>query len=120
MPVKLLYFWKVKAKEALFLWKSICMAKLVFDYLPPSAWASICAIAEKLDGIGKSQKTQGTCLDSYKNEISVVMQHQVKLSCKDLSLKRSQLTLIGIVDTPNQGGSTPDSHIWYTNAAHPG
>jgi hypothetical protein len=37
---------------------------LAFDYLAPSTWASIGAMAEKLDKIGKALKTQGAWLDS--------------------------------------------------------
>jgi hypothetical protein len=38
--------------------------------LAPSAWASIGAMAEKLDEIDKSLKAQSSRLDFYKNDIN--------------------------------------------------
>jgi hypothetical protein len=56
---------------------------LSFDYLAPSAWASIGAMAEKLDEIDKSLKTQSARLDFYKKEISSSVDNQVRESRDD-------------------------------------
>jgi hypothetical protein len=53
---------------------------LAFDYLAPSTWASIGAMAKKLDKIGKALLTQGTHLDAYKAEVKSLMERQVKVS----------------------------------------
>jgi hypothetical protein len=42
-------------------------AKLAFDYLSLSSWASIAAMAEKLDEIWKTKKIQMSRLESYKS-----------------------------------------------------
>jgi hypothetical protein len=109
-------------------------AKLAFDYLSPSAWASIGALAEKLDVIGKTQATQSSRLESYKKEIRATMTNQIELSREDfyqrlesfktafISASRSlggrldnvELRLIGIDDNSGFGtaptGSRPARH----------
>jgi hypothetical protein len=57
--------------------------KLAFDYLAPSAWASIGAIAAKLDGIWTTVTVQGTRLDSFKSEVTTSVEAQVKLGRED-------------------------------------
>jgi hypothetical protein len=49
----------------------------------PLSWASIGALAEKLDEIEKGQTTQSVLLDSYKSKTSLTIHQQVKLSDKD-------------------------------------
>jgi hypothetical protein len=56
---------------------------LTFNYLAPSAWASISAMAAKLDKICQQVSTQGQRLDNYKQEIKMSVDHQVKLGQED-------------------------------------
>jgi hypothetical protein len=53
---------------------------LPFDYLALSAWATIGAMAENLDEINKSLKTQSSRLDFYKKEIISSFDDQVQAS----------------------------------------
>jgi hypothetical protein len=57
--------------------------RLAFDYLAPSAWASIGAMAAKIDETWKALTTQGGRLDSYKAKISTKVDLQVKLGRED-------------------------------------
>jgi hypothetical protein len=61
----------------------IVPAKLAFDYLAPSSWASIGAIPAKTDGIWKMVTTQGERLDTYKSEVASSADTQVKLGHED-------------------------------------
>jgi hypothetical protein len=64
--------------------------RLAFDYLAPLAWASIGAMAPKIDGTWKSLTTQGGHLDSYKTKISTRVDLQVKLGQEDAAWKTSK------------------------------
>jgi hypothetical protein len=75
---------------ALWLWLEALTASvgkvptcLAFDYLTPSAWASIGVMAIKLDEICKKVTTQDGRLDNYKEEIKMSVDHQVKLGQED-------------------------------------
>jgi hypothetical protein len=56
---------------------------LRFDYLAPSAWASIGALAAKKDVICKTVSMQGGRLDSYKDKVKMTVDQQVELGLKD-------------------------------------
>jgi hypothetical protein len=57
--------------------------RLAFDYLAPSAWASIGAMAAKLDEMVTAMRTQGGRLDSFKAEISLSVDDQLKSGQED-------------------------------------
>jgi hypothetical protein len=52
--------------------------RLAFDYLAPSAWASIGAMAAKVDSLSKLITGQSTRLDGYKNEVKTSVEQQVR------------------------------------------
>jgi hypothetical protein len=94
--------------------------RLAFDYLAPSAWASIGAIAAKLDSACKTIAAQGSRLDDYKEEVKVSVDCQVKSGGEDFykrldkfktafiqatrglgnRLDNVELQVIGLADTP--------------------
>jgi hypothetical protein len=52
---------------------------LAFDYLSPSAWASIEAMAAKSDDVWKDLKVHKTKLDLYKSKVNATVENQIQL-----------------------------------------
>jgi hypothetical protein len=70
----------------------------------PSTWASIGALAGKLEEIKKSQTTQGIRLEDYESETTLTMQQQVKLSRKDFDQRLDSFKTAFISATRELGG----------------
>jgi hypothetical protein len=77
---------------------------LSFDYLAPSAWATIGAMAEKLDEIDKSLKVQSSRLDYYKKEINLSVEVQMQSSSDDSYAKLDAFKTAFISATRGLGG----------------
>ena len=77
---------------------------LAFDYLAPSTWASIGAMAEKLDEIGKSVSAQGARLDTYKAEVRASVEEQTKSIREDFYTKLDSFKGAFILATRGLGG----------------
>jgi hypothetical protein len=78
--------------------------KLAFDYLAPSAWASIGAIAAKLDEIWKNVTAQGTRLDTYKKEVEKKVDEKVQLGYEDIYKRLDDFKLAFIQALRGLGG----------------
>jgi hypothetical protein len=52
---------------------------LAVDYLSPSAWASIEAMAAKLDDVWKDLKVHKTKLNLYKSKVNAMVENQIQL-----------------------------------------
>jgi hypothetical protein len=79
-------------------------ARLAFEYLAPSAWASIGAIAAKLDGFGAKVVDQGKILYTYKEEVKTLVNHQVKLGREDFYKRLQDFKEAFIQATRGLGG----------------
>jgi hypothetical protein len=77
---------------------------LAFDYLAPSTWASIGAMAEKLDEVSKSSAIQNQRLDTYQGEVKTYVQREVKSSGEDFYHKLNDFKLAFIQATRGLGG----------------
>jgi hypothetical protein len=77
---------------------------LAFDYLAPSAWASIGAIAAKLDETSTTVSRQGERLDDYKEEVKTTVDHQVILGREDFYKQLEDFKLAFIQATRGLGG----------------
>jgi hypothetical protein len=71
----------------------IVPTKLAFDYLAPSAWASIGSIAAKIDEVWKTMTLQGKRLDTYKSEIISSVDTQVKAGSEDFYKRLEEFKL---------------------------
>jgi hypothetical protein len=77
---------------------------LAFDYLAPSTWASIGAMAEKLDEVSKALALQNRRLETYKGDVKTSVQRQVKSSGEDFFLKLNDFKMAFIQATRGLGG----------------
>jgi hypothetical protein len=91
--------------------------RLAFNYLSPSAWASIGAIAAKLDEVWKDLNSQKARLDSYKAEVNSSVEKQVKLGREYFYFRLEEfktafiLVSRGILDNSSRGLFTTSSHL---------
>jgi hypothetical protein len=78
--------------------------RLAFDYLAPSSWASIGAIASKLDEVRANQNSYGSRLDNFKSEIGSSVDDKVKLSQEDFYWRLSDFKAAFINASRGLGG----------------
>jgi hypothetical protein len=78
--------------------------RLAFDYLAPSAWASIGTIAAKLDDIWKKVSTQVTRLNTYNSEVATPVDAQVKLGREDFYKQLEDFKMAFIQASRGLGG----------------
>ncbi len=105
------------------------------DYLAPSSWASIGAMASKLDEVRAKQNSYGSHLDDFKSEIGSSVDDKVKLTQEDFyqqlnefkaaftnasrgqrgRLDNVELCVLGLSENSGTGNHEPN----ITNTAHP-
>jgi hypothetical protein len=87
------------------------LTHLAFDYVAPSAWASIGAMAEKLDEVGNTLALQDHRLVSHKEDVKQLVDRQAKSNQESHHRKLDSFKQAFISATRGLGGRLDDVQL---------
>jgi hypothetical protein len=90
--------------EALSATVGVCPTRLAYDYLAPSAWGSIGAMAAKLDKLDMNIGNHGSLLDSHQLEVQAKITTQINASREEFFQRFESFKVAFIGATRGLGG----------------